>query len=215
MEEKELPEDHGEVSGDSSNDSDRPLTAWECEVPVIASIEVDVQCYPPERRIARIRKPIHEMAKVLLDCGVKHYQISQALGTVGEFWERMSSGDAELEDFETDFDGSKRRAAKKAKKWLEHAISILLPGDQCPICKKAHVQIDQEYNIVCAGECGVVRPAPEAVCENCGEECAYHPELCLCKKCEAESQGGQDAKAERDRDDGDDGSGEAEDQGAR
>lgn len=180
------------------------------------NINIDVQCYPPERQTPRIRKPIHDLALALLRHGeLKPYQIAQALDTVGGFWERYSSGDADLSDFYTDFDGSRRREAKKAQKWLEAAIARLEPGDECPLCRKEIVQIDSEYNIVCAGECGVVRPAPEAVCENCGEECAYHPELCLCKKCEAESQGGQDAEAKRDRDDGDNSSGEAEDQGAR
>lgn len=70
-------------------------------------ITIDSQCYPAERQIPRIRKPIHDVALSLLMHGrLKPYQIAQALDNVASFWERFSSGDAELEDFEHDFDGA-------------------------------------------------------------------------------------------------------------
>ena len=180
-------------------------------------IEIDVQCYPPEQRVARLRKPIHDAALAMMVHGkVKPYQIAQALDSVGQFWERYASGDADLEDFENDFDGSRRRQRKKEEAWLAHAISILEPEDECPVCKCGTVELNESYELVCRGECGnVLRPAPEAVCENCGEECAYHPEVCLCEKCEAETQGGQDAEAEGSTDDDHRSSREEADQGDR
>lgn len=154
---------------------------WEQERPVEVPITIAVQCYPRESQTKCIRRPIHELALALLAKGqLRAYEIAHALDTVGQFWERVGSGDAELEDFEDDFDGDKRRARKKAAKWLAHAILILEPGDECPLCKSVHVAIDADENIVCVGECGVVREAPEPETEPDG------------------SQGEQDAKEEEE-----------------
>jgi hypothetical protein len=198
----------------------RRRPAWEDAEPVTVSITVDSHCVPIERRIPRNRQPIHEAALALLEKGgVRTYEVAQALDSVAQFWERFSSGDADLEDFKDDFTGEKRRARKKAEAWLAKAIELLEPEDECPACKCGTVELNEAYELVCRGECGnVLRPAPEAVCEKCGEECDYHPEVCLCEKCQAETgqspKGGHDDE-EGSRDDGDSSSGEAEDQGAR
>jgi hypothetical protein len=198
----------------------RQRLAWELASPIDVGITIDSQCYPISQRVPRNRFPIHQAAVALLEKGqVKAYEVAQALDSVAQFWERFASGDADLEDFEDDFNGDKRRARKKEEARLAYLISVLEEDDECPICQCGTVGYNDGWDLVCRGECGnVLRPAPEAVCEQCGAECDYHPEVCLCSDCQAETgqspKGGLDAE-EGTRDDGHRHGGEAADQGDR
>lgn len=137
------------------------------------TIEVVIvsQCVPIGHQIDAVRTPLHQVALALYEKGkVRPYEISQSLDSLSSFWERFDRGDASLSDFEDDFNGDKYRARKKAQAWLEAAIARLEPGDTCPLCKIAHVAIDKDENIVCVGECGVVRAAPPAETEPEGSQ---------------------------------------------
>lgn len=104
----------------------RGTRPWETAPPRRVEITIDAQCYPIEKRATHVRLPIHAAAVALYEHGnVDAYSIAQALDSVSRFWERLSTGDAKMADFENDFTGEKRRNRKKTRK-----VNIQWPTDE-------------------------------------------------------------------------------------
>lgn len=96
-------------------------------------VTIDVQCYPIEKQIERMRRPIQAVALALYKEGnLKPYQIAQSLDTMRYFWERVERGDISLEDFENDFNGEARKARllAEAKAAAEAAAQQPTSGGQ-------------------------------------------------------------------------------------
>lgn len=113
MEERVMSSDHEGERTISNRDSFKlpRLLPHETASPVIMSVTIDCQCYPPEKQIARMRSSIQEVALALHTYGnLKPYQIAQSLDAMRYFWERFEAGDIKLKDFECDFTGEKRKA---------------------------------------------------------------------------------------------------------
>jgi hypothetical protein len=145
------------AAAETAEDIEPRRMPWDDAAPAIVEVMVDSQCYPTEQRVPRIRRPLHQAALALFEHGgTKPYEIAQALESVYRFWARHASGDAALEDFEEDFDGDRRRAAKRVRH-REELLRTLDPGDRCPMCGDSTVDYE-DGDLICLDNCAVLLP---------------------------------------------------------